>query len=56
MQQFIYRIQTYTQSTRLHTGSSVPQPQHLVPNAIGSSIQSIQTNTPEDGHVDAQNM
>ena len=25
-------------------------------NAIGSSIQSIQPNTPEDGHVDARNM
>jgi len=25
-------------------------------NAIGSSIQSIQPNIPEDGHVDARNM
>jgi len=39
-------IQTYTQCTSLHTGSSGPQPQHLVLNAIGSSIQ---PNTPEDG-------
>ena len=54
MQKFIYRIQTYTQCTRLHTSSSVPQPQHLVLTAIGSSIQNIQPNTPEDGHVDAR--
>ena len=44
------------QCTRLHTDSSGLQPQHLVLNAIGSSIQSIKPNTPEDGHVDARNM
>ena len=43
------QIQTYTQCTRLQTGSSEPLPQHLVLNAVGSSIQSIQPNTPEDG-------
>ena len=38
---WLSRIQTYTQCTRLHTGSSVPQPQHLVLNTICSSIQTI---------------
>ena len=47
---------TYTQYTRLHTGSSGPQPQHLVLNTISNSIQRIQPNTPEDGHIDARNM
>ena len=47
---------TYTQCTRLHTGSSEPQPQHLVLNTICSSIIRIQANTPEDGHIDARNM
>ena len=48
--------------TNLHTvhktthRSSGPQPQHLVLNTICSSIQSIQPNIPEDGHVDARNM
>ena len=36
------RIQTNTQCRRLHTGSSEPQPQHLVLNTISSSIQRIQ--------------
>ena len=35
------RIQTYTQCTRLHTGSSGPQPQQLVLNTICSSIQPV---------------
>ena len=34
-------IQTYTQCTTLHTGSSGLQPQHLVLNTICSSIQPI---------------
>ena len=38
------------------TGSSEPQPQHLVLNTIWSSIIRIQPHTPEDGHVDARNM
>jgi hypothetical protein len=46
-------LQTYTQCTRLHTGSSGPQPEHLVLNTISSSIH---TCTPEDGHVDARNV
>jgi len=50
------RIQNLHQCTRLHTGSSEPQPQHLVLNTIWSSIIYIQPNTPEDGHIDAQNM
>ena len=49
------RIQTYTQCTRLQTGSSGPQP-HIVLNTICSSIQRIQPNNPEDGHIDARNM
>jgi len=32
---------TYTQCTRLHTGPSGPQPQHLVPNTICSSLQPV---------------
>ena len=52
----VSKEQTYTQFTRLHTGFSEPQPQHIVLNAVGSSIQSIQPNTPEDGHIDARNM
>jgi len=47
---------TYTQCTTLHTGSSGPQPQHLVLNTICSIIQRIQPNTPEDGHIDVRNM
>ena len=47
------RIQTYTQCTKLHTGSSGPQSQHLVLNTICSSIH---TCTPEDGHLDDRNM
>ena len=39
----------------LHMVSST-QPQHLVLDTIWSSIISIQTNTPEDGHIDAQNI
>ena len=62
------RIQTYTQftrlqsdtnlhqCTRLHTGSSEPQPQHLVLDTICGSIIRIQPNTPEDGHIDARNL
>ena len=50
------RIQNLHQCTRLHTGSSEPQPQHLVLNTIWSSIICIQPNTPEDGHIDARNM
>ena len=50
------RIQHLHQCTRLHTGSSEPQPQHLVLNTIWSSIIRIQPNTPEDGHIDARNM
>ena len=42
--------------TRLHTGSSEPQPQHLVLETIWSSIIRIQPNTPEDVHIDARNM
>ena len=66
MQQFIYyykqlymfraSIQNLHQCTRLHTGSSEPQPQHLVLNTIRNSIIRIQPNTPEDGHIDARNM
>ena len=63
MQQFIYyykqlysRIQNLHQCTRLHTGSSEPQPQHLVLDTIWISIIRIQPNTPEDGHIDARNM
>jgi hypothetical protein len=37
----LYPIQTYTQCTTLHTGSSGPQPQHLVMNTICSSIQAM---------------
>jgi len=44
------------QCTRLHTGSSEPQPQHLVLNTMCSSIISIQPNTLEDGHIDTRNM
>jgi len=33
---FVSRIQTYTQCTRLHTGSSGPEPQHLVLHTMGS--------------------
>ena len=44
------------QCTRLHTGYSEPQPQHLVLNTIWSSIIRIKPNTPEDGHIDARNM
>jgi len=54
MQQFIYT--NLHQCTRLHTGSSEPQPQHVVLNTICSSIISIQPNTPEGGHIDARNM
>jgi len=38
---FVGRIQTYTQCTRLHTASLVPQPQHLVLNTICSNIQPV---------------
>ena len=44
------------QWTRLHSGSSEPQPQHLVLDTIWSSIIRIQANIPEDGHIDARNM
>ena len=50
------RIQNLHQYTRLHTGSSEPQPQHLVLDTIWSSIIRIQPNTLEDGHIDARNM
>ena len=40
----------------VHTGSSEPQPQHLVLNTICSSIKRIQPNTPEDGNIDARSM
>ena len=49
-------IQNLHQCTRLHTGSSEPQPQHLVLDTMWSNIVSIQPNTPEDGHIDARNM
>jgi len=49
-------MQTYTQCTKLHTGSSEPEPQQLVLNTIRSSIKRIQPNTPEDGHIDTRNM
>ena len=42
--------------TRLHTGSSDSQPQHLVLDTIWSSMISIQPNTPEDGHIDVRNI
>ena len=35
------RIQTYTQCTRLHTGSLGPQPQPVVLNTIRSNIQPV---------------
>jgi len=47
-------IQNSHHCTRLHTGSSEPQPQHLVLNTIFSSIIRIQPNTLEDGHIDAR--
>jgi hypothetical protein len=37
----LYRIQTYTQCTRLRISSLGPQPQHLVLNTICSSIQPV---------------
>jgi hypothetical protein len=49
-------IQNLHQCTRLHTDSSEPQPQHLVPNTTCGSIIRIQPNTPEDGHTDTRNM
>ena len=49
-------MQNLHQCTRLHTGSSEPQPQHLVLNTIWSNIIRIQPNTPEDGHIGARNM
>jgi hypothetical protein len=39
LQEYISRIQTYTQCTILHTDSSGPQPQHLVVNTICSNTQ-----------------
>ena len=42
----LYQIQNLNQCTRLHTGSSEPQPQHLVLDTIWSSIIRIQPNTP----------
>ena len=50
------KLHNLHQCTRLHTGSSEPQPQHLVLDTIWSSIIRIQPNTPEDGHIDARNM
>jgi len=52
----IYIYTNLHQCTRLHTGSSETQSQHLVLNTLCSSIKRIQPNTPEDGHIDAGNM
>ena len=38
---FGHRIQTYTQCTGLHTGSSGPQAQHLMVNTICCNIQPV---------------
>jgi hypothetical protein len=41
----------------LHSAQDyTPQPHHLVLNTICSSIQRIQPNTPEDGHIDVRNI
>jgi len=53
---YMSRIQNLHQCTRLHTGSSEPQPQHLALDTLWSSIIRTQLNTPEDGHIDARNM
>ena len=54
--EFCIRLQNLQQCTRLHTGSSEPQLQHLVLNTIWSNIIRIESNTPEDEHIDARNM